>query len=113
MLALEAGDTAVALVAVAVTALAAVLGWLATRGSDSTKMASDYMREISEDNRDLRRRVDALELENRDLKLHVDRCDADNAQLKHTADALQVRVQQLESVLRRLLGEDADALDGL
>ena len=94
------------LLAAAATIIVAMIGWMVTRQTDSSKMQGDYMREINQDNHDMRDRIDALETKNRELDAHVTRCDADNEMLRQ-------RVAALEAVLRRLLGNDIDGLDGL
>lgn len=91
-------------IGIAGVVIVALIGYLGTRGTDSSKMAGEYSRMIMEDNQDLRTRIEALEEENRKLSRHVDRCDADNDQLRQ-------RVSSLEAVLRRGGGDPLEYLD--
>jgi len=115
------------LVAIILPLAAALLGWIGTRTSDNSKLADSFIGRLQADNKWLRedqevwrKRLDDLEDENLDLRKHVDQCDQDNAAIRREnalirqeAEQLRHRVASLEAVLRRLLGEDAEGLDGL
>lgn len=103
----------IGIIAIAATIIVAMIGWLGTRGTTSTELAGSYMREISSDNADLRLRVEAIELENVELKKYIKERDEDAARSHTETAVLRARVASLEAVLKRLLGDDVEALDGL
>jgi uncharacterized protein (DUF3084 family) len=98
------------ILAVAGVIIAAGIGWLGTRNNTNATFAADLIHELREDNKDLRARMDAQELEMEQraaehaaekaryreevdlLRQHVDKCDADYTEAKQ-------RITQLEKII--------------